>query len=119
MPTIDPTKVPTVQPGSLFSQFTGNTSLAIRWITSRDPAYFEVLNRPLSDMALREIILAKTLDNINLRLGHKALFPFLVQPRVIGSLGEVDVPPSWVYDMHVSIPSKWENVRLAKIDRKS
>jgi hypothetical protein len=117
MPTIDPTKVPTVNPGSLFSQLTSNTSLAVRWLTSADPAYFEAVNRPIADLALRQLIIAKTLDNINLQLGHQSLFPFLVQARVVGGSSESDLPASWIYDLHVSLPSKWENVRLARIKR--
>lgn len=116
MPTIDPTKVPAINPGSLFSQLTSNTSLMIRWLTSLDPAYHEALNRPIADLALRQLIIAKTLDNINLQLGHQSLFPFLVQARAVGS-SEVDLPASWIWDLHVSMPSKWENIRLAKIKR--
>lgn len=117
MPTIDPTRVPTVNPGYLFSQLTSNTTYSIRWLTIVDPAYFEVLNRPIADVALRQLIIAKTLDSVNLALGHQALFPFLVSPRVVGGSGEADLPASWIYDLHVSLPAKWENVRLAKIKR--
>jgi hypothetical protein len=119
MPTIDPNLVPTVTPGNLFDRFTNSTSLNIRWFVAQDPVYFEVLNRPIADLAVRQLILAKTVDALNLRLGHQALFPFLVQPRMDGGSGDVDIPSGWIWDMQVSLPRKWENVRLAKVKRMS
>jgi len=119
MPTIDPNLVPTVSPGNLFDRFTNSTSLNIRWFVAQDPVYFEVLNRPIADIAVRQLILAKTLDALNLRLGHQALFPFLTQPRVDGGSSDVDVPAGWIWDMQVSLPRKWENIRLAKVKRMS
>jgi hypothetical protein len=84
-----------------------------------DPAYFDVLNRPMADIAMRQLIIAKTLDTINLRLGHQALFPFLVQPYVVGGTSTEEVPDGWIWDMHVSMPKKWEHVRLARVKRVS
>lgn len=117
MVTINPDLVPSIAPGSLFSRFTTDTSINIRWLLPVDPASAPVLNRPLGDIALRQLILAKTVDNLNLRLSHQARFPFLVQPQVNNGTQNVDVPPSWIWDMQVSLPKKWENVRLAKIKR--
>lgn len=117
MPTINPDQVPTIAPGTLFSRLTSDSSLSIRWVEATDPVYFEVQNRPSADIALRQLILAKTLDTINLRLGHQALFPFLVQPQVTNGTLTDDVPLNWIWDMHPSMPMKWEMLRLAKIKR--
>ena len=117
MPTFDPDLVPTIAPGTLFQRFTEDTSINIRWFTAQDPVYFEVLNRVPADLALRQLIIAKTLDQLNLRLGHQALFPYILQPRVVSGTSNVDVPLSMIWDMHVSLPVKWENVRLARIKR--
>jgi hypothetical protein len=117
MPALNPDLVPTINPGQLFSRLTTDVSLAIRWLVATDPAYFDNLNRPTADVAIRQLIIAKTLDTINLRLGHQALFPFVIQPRVIGGTVVTDVPLGWIWDMHPSMPKKWEDLRLAKIKR--
>lgn len=119
MPTISPSLVPTIAPGALFDRFTTDTSINIRWLVATDPVYFEVLNRPLADLALRQLIIAKTLDQLNLRLGHQALFPYVVQPKILAGTSLIDVPLSMIWDMHVSLPSKWEKLRLARIKRVS
>jgi len=119
MAVINPDLVPTIAPGTLFSRFSTDTSLAIRWLVAQDPVYFDVLNRPTGDLAMRQLILAKTLDIINLRLGHQALFPFVIQPQVTSGTSVTDVPLGWIWDMHPSMPKKWENVRLARIKRVS
>jgi len=118
MPTISPTKVPTKSPGTLFDNFTGlDDTLNIRWLTAKDPVFFEALNRPLADLTVRQLVLAKATDNLQLRLGHQALFPYVVQPRVASGTTEVDVPLQLIWDMHASMPKKWENLRLSKIKR--
>ena len=117
MPTIDSSLVPTISPGQLFTRLTTDTSLNIRWVGLVEPVYYEVVNRPIADVALRQLILAKALDQINLRLSHQGLFPFLIQAQVTSGTSQVDVPLSWIWDMHVSVPAKWEKIRLAKIKR--
>lgn len=62
-------------------------------------------------------MLAKAIDSIQLSLGHAALYPYLIQPRVSSGTQEVDVPLRWIWDIHASLPKKWENLRLAKIKR--
>jgi len=119
MPTIYPNLIPTVQPGSIFSEFVNNQSYSIRWITKNDPVFFEVANRPIADSAVRQLILAKAVDQINLRLGHQAYYPFIVQPSITSGTSSVELPISWIWDMNVSIPEKWEDLRLAKIKRMS
>jgi len=119
MAVFNPDLIPTIAPGTLFSRLTTDTSLAIRWLTAQDPAYFDVFNRPSGDIALRQLILAKTLDIVNLRLGHQALFPYVVQPLVTSGTTVDDVPLGWIWDMHPSMPKKWEDLRLAKIKRVS
>ncbi len=120
MPTITPAMVPTKAPGTLFSSLTGgDPTLNIRWLVATDPAFYEVLNRPLADLTVRQLIIAKTVDNLQLRLGHQALFPYLVQPIVSSGSGSADVPLGWIWDFQASLPKKWENLRLAKIKRLS
>lgn len=118
MPTITSALIPTKAPGSLFSNLTGgDASLNIRWLTAQDPCFYEVLNRPLADLAVRQLVVAKTVDILNVRLGHQALFPFIIQPTVNVDTYFVDLPIGLIWDMHVSMPIKWENIRLAKIER--
>jgi hypothetical protein len=119
MPTIDPSLVPCINPGSLFSRFTVDPTINIRWFVPVDPVTHSVLNRPIADVALRQLILAKTVDALNLRLGHQALFPFLTVAQVNNGTQNVDVPPSWMWDMQVSMPQKWQRVRLARVKRLS
>jgi hypothetical protein len=118
MPTINPTLIPTKAPGTIFDALTGgDTTLNVRWLTAIDPAYFEALNRPMADIVVRQLVLAKALDNIELQLGHQTLFPFLVQPQIASGSVSVDVPLQWIWDFQASLPKKWENIRLAKIKR--
>lgn len=116
MPTIPNNRIPIIQPGQLFSSLTSDT-YQIRWLTIDDPVYYEALNRPHADIVVRQLILARTLDQISLRISHQSLFPFLVQAQVVNGSTYVNLPIAWIWDMHVSMPSKWENVRLAKIKR--
>jgi len=109
MPTIYPNLVPTVLPGNLFSSFVNDQSLSIRWITKNDPVMFEVSNRPIADTVIRQLILAKAVDQINLRLGHQALFPFIMQTKIISGTSLIDIPLSWIWDMNVALPEKWED----------
>lgn len=118
MPTINPAFVPTKAPGTLFSALTGgDISLNIRWLMATDPAFYEVLNRPIADLAIRQLVIAKAVDTTQLRLGYQALFPFVVQPRISSNTTEIDVPIGWIWDICLSMPKKWENCRLAKIKR--
>jgi len=117
MPTIYPNLVPAVQPGYLFSTFVNDQSLSIRWITKNDPVMFEVANRPTADMAVRQLVMAKAIDQINLRLSHQAFFPFVVQPDLISGTSLAELPLSWIWDMNTTLPEKWVNLRLAKVKR--
>lgn len=118
IPTITPAVVPTKSPGTLFSSFIGgDKTLNIRWLNATDPAFYESINRPIADLAVRQLILAKAVDTLQLTLGKENLFPFVIRP-VVGSGTEVaEVPLKWIWDMHASMPKKWENLRLAKIKR--
>lgn len=119
MPTISSSLIPTVSPGALFSRLVTDTTLNIRWTTAQDPVFYESVNRPIADLAVRQLIIAKTLDALQLRLSHQNLFPFLVPCSVDVGTTEVDIPSSWIWDLHASLPKKWENIRLAKIKRLS
>lgn len=112
--------IPTKAPGTLFSALTGgDPNLTIRWLVAADPVFFEVLNRPIADVVVRQLVLAKALDNLQVKLGHQALFPYVVQPKIASGTEVVDVPLGLIWDMHASLPKKWERLRLAKIKRMS
>jgi hypothetical protein len=118
MPTITPASIPTKAPGTLFSSLSGgDPTLNIRWLVATDPCFYEVLNRPLADLTVRQLVLAKAIDTLTLAQGHNNLYPYLIQPRVSSGTAQIDVPIRWIWDMHASLPKKWENLRLAKIKR--
>lgn len=117
MPTIDPDLVPTVNPGDIFDNFTVDSSYNIRWLTGTDPAYYEILNRPTTDVVYRQLVIAKALDNLNTTLGYQALFPFVIPPLVTDGSSALNVPIRIFWDFHVSLPIDWINLRLARIDR--
>lgn len=119
MPTIDPDLIPSVNAGGLLSRLTTDPNLVIRWLTGQDPAYAAVLNRPTIDAVVQILVLAKSLDNISIKLGSSLYFPYLEQPQIDYGTANTDVPLSLVYDMHISVPQKWENVRLVRVKRMS
>jgi hypothetical protein len=88
-------------------------------LTAVDPAFYEVLNRPIADLAVRQLVLAKAVDVLQLAIGKENLFPFLVSPIVASNAGYEEIPPKFIWDFHASLPKKWENLRLAKIKRMS
>jgi hypothetical protein len=115
---INPDLIPTILPGQIFSRFANDSTIGIRWLTSADPAFYEAINRPIVDLAVRQLILAKALDNLDLRLGHMALFPFLIPPKLVtNGSGDIDIPLAWIWDLHASMPQKWEYPRLAWVKR--
>jgi len=75
------------------------------------------MNRPMADIAMRQLVLAKSIDAISLDLGHAALYPYVIQPRISAGTTEAEIPLRWIWDISISLPKKWENVRLAKIKR--
>lgn len=118
MPTINSALIPTKTPGTLFDSLTGgDTSLNIRWLLGTDPLFYEVLNRPIADLAVRQLIIAKSVDNLNLRLGHQALYPFVIQPTLDISTSRIEFPIGLIWDMHVSVPIKWQNLKLNNVIR--
>ena len=117
MPTINPSLVPTIAPGNLFQALTTDSTLNVRWITPTDPVYYEAINRPMADITLRQLILAKTLDMLSISIGHEAIFPFLIQARVDGAITNAQLPNGWIWDLHMSAPYKWQDFRLARIMR--
>jgi len=120
IPTINPIVVPTKAPGTLFTALTGgDITLNIRWLTATDPAFYEVLNRPLADITVRQLVIAKAVDNLQYRLGSQTLFPFIIQPKVTSGALQTDVPIGWIWDLTISMPSKWEKVRLARLIREN
>ena len=111
--------VPSVPAGKLFTRLTTDDTLMIRWLVPLDAAYFESLNRPVADSALRVLILAKAVDQLSSSLGHQALYPFLVQPKVGSGTDQAAIPTDWIWDISIAAPAKWQNLRLARIKRTS
>ena len=117
---INPSYVPLIPPGNIFDTLNDDTNnYAVRWIQPTDPVYYTVANRPISDTVLRQLIISKAIDNIALRLSHQSNFPFIITPIVVNGSTSSGLPLSWIWDMHVSIYYRWENLRLAKIKRTS
>ena len=115
---INPAYVPTKAPGTLFNALTGgDPTLTVRWITPTDPVYYQSTNRPMADITVRQLLIAKAVDTVQLRMGYQSLFPYVVQPRIAVSTTVRDVPLGWIWDISLSLPKKWENIRLAKIKR--
>lgn len=73
----------------------------------------------MADITVRQLVIAKAVDNLQYRLGSQTLFPFIIQPKVASGEMQTDVPIGWIWDITLSMPSKWENVRLARILRES
>ena len=117
MPTISPSLVPSIAPGNIFDRFTEDTTLNVRFLTAQDPVFFEATNRPMADITLRQLIIAKAIDDLNTALGAAAIFPFLIPPRVTDGSSETDVPVRLFWDMHSSVSNRWANLRLARVDR--
>lgn len=118
MPSINPDLVPTLVAGTIFSEFTdaqGNYN--VRWLTATDPVFYAAYNRVYADIVLRQLIIAKAVDGISVNLGHQTLYPFLIPPLVGASTEALGLPTGWIWDIHVSMPSKWTQLRLAKIKR--
>jgi len=117
MPNFNSGLVPTITPGTIFDRFLSDETINIRWLTALDPAYFEAINRPMADITLRQLIIAKALDTQNAKLGAASIFPFLITPQVTNGSSSVELPVRLFWDMHVSIPGRWRNLRLARVDR--
>lgn len=118
MPTFVPQIIPTKAPGTIYSSLNdGDPHLNIRWLQPLDPAFYETLNRPMKDIAMRQLVMAKAIDALSMSQGHVELYPYILQPRVSSDTTQIEIPPRWIWDMHASLPKKWENLRLAKIKR--
>jgi hypothetical protein len=119
MPAINPALIPTITPGDLFRALTVQDSLNIRWLYPNEPAYYEILNRPLADIAVRQLVIAKTADQLSASLGKQVRYPFLIQPRIVAGSDAIDVPVNIIWDISAAMPVRWERLRLAKIKRLS
>lgn len=119
IPAINPGLVPTIPAGRLFTRLTTDETLLIRWLTATDPVFSEVMNRPIADSALRTLIIAKAVDQLSSNLGHQALYPFLIQPRVGSGTDQAAIPTDWIWDISIAAPVKWKQLRLARIRRLS
>lgn len=117
MPTIDPSLIPLVTPGNAFSVLSQSKSLAVRFLTAKDPHFFDTYNRPTGDLTVRQLILAKSIDQLGVRISHQANFPFLNPATVDVATNSLSLPISWIWDMHIAIPDTWQDLRLARLQR--
>lgn len=117
MPILNAANIPSIPPGDLFDRLLTDGSLNVRWLTPNDPCFYETLNRPTVDIALRQLIIAKAIDRINDNIGYLSIFPFLIQPKIQNGTQVADIPVRIFWDFHVSLPDKWSDVRLARVDR--
>lgn len=113
MPKINANYIPYIAPTTLFDRLANDNAISVRWLDRRDPLFFETLNRPTADLAVRQLIIAKAIDRINLCIAFRAMFPFMLQPHMNGS----NIPMGWIHDMHVTIPEDFSNLRLSRIHR--
>lgn len=118
MPQINYNLIPAKTPGTLFSSLSGgDQNLAVRYFVAAEPLYYEVLNRPLKDLEVRQMVIAKAIDTLQLSVGSRFYFPFLTQPRIVAGAADFDLPTEIIWDMHMSFPESWDTFRLAKILR--
>jgi hypothetical protein len=117
MPNLDPTTVPTILVGNLFNRLTTDDQINVRWLTATDPVHFSALNRPLSDVAFRQLILAKAFDRLGTELGDSKYFPFVQQPELISDGQVIKVPTVLVRSFTLTVPNFAKFVRLSRIRR--
>lgn len=117
---INPAQIPTVAAGNLFSRLTSTDAddqLSVRYVVATDPVAFFTYNRVFADIVVRQLVLAKAIDATGNALNHLTVFPFIITPQVGSGSEVVELPQAWIWDIHASVPAKWENLRLAKILR--
>lgn len=117
MPAINPANVPSIAPGSIFTSLTTDNNYTVRWYTVEDPLHASVLNRPLADLEFQLYVVAKALDNLFLNVGHASTFPFLLSPQLNSGTQVTDIPLGFIWDLNISLPSRWSGLRLRKIQR--
>jgi len=118
MPNINTSNIPPAPaPGTLFNTLANDSDLSIRWLTAVDPAFYEIINRPMADIAVRQLVVAKAVDNLTARTGAQYFFPFRINPIVTHGTSVFNVPLGWLYDFSASLPSKWKDLRLKAIER--
>jgi hypothetical protein len=117
MPTINSANIPFVAAGDLLDRLLTDNTLLVRWLQPGEPVYYEIFNRPAADIVVRQLIIAKAVDRINSNIGYLTQFPFITQPLVLNGSTVGNVPLRIFWDMHVSVPEGWVNIRLARIDR--
>lgn len=110
---INPNLVPLVAASDLFNDFVNGSSIKIRSLTPADPIYYQTLNRPLNDLSVRQLIMAKTISNSDQVLNYRLRYPYLVQPKITGS----NIPLGLIWDMKARIPSDYYNLRVAYVVR--
>lgn len=112
--------IPTKIPGTIFTSLSGgDQSLLVRYFHALEPVHYSILNRPLKDLEVRQMVIAKAIDVLHTSMSSRTYYPFLVQPIIVSETTNTDLPTEIIWDMHISHPDGWRNFRLAKILRMS
>lgn len=120
MTTINYNIIPTKIPGTIFSSLSGgDQTLSVRYLGPLEPVHYAILNRPLKDIEIRQMVIAKAIDTLSTSVGSRIYYPFLIQPIVVSNITNIDLPTEIIRDMHISCPAAWHNFRLVKIVRRS
>ncbi len=119
MPTFDPTKVPVINRGYVLDRFANDQNIAVRWITPSDPVHHRMINRPLTDLHFRQLILAKAIDKIQNQFKYVDGFPFVYWPSITNETigGQASLPSTIIRDLRISIPLGLSDVKLSMINR--
>jgi hypothetical protein len=112
--------IPTKIPGTIFNSLSGgDQNLSVRYYQALDPVHYSVLNRPIKDLEVRQMVIAKAIDTLNLSINSRVYHPFLIQPIIVSEATNFNLPTEIIWDMTISHPNGWHNFRLAKILRLS
>lgn len=116
MPSINPALIPSITGKNLFQALTEQEQINIRWMTNEDKVYFNHINRPMADLAVRQLIIAKSIVEFSLDVAAAGRFPFLLNPVIVDGASEVDVPDGLVNDFNIIHSLDASNMRLGRID---
>jgi hypothetical protein len=118
MTTINYNIIPTKIPGTIFASLSGgDQTLSVRYLGALEPVHYAILNRPLKDIEVRQMVIAKALDTISDSIGSRMYYPFLIQPIVVSNITNIDLNVNIIRDLQISCPADWYDFRLAKIVR--
>lgn len=114
---INPNTIPNVVPGQLLSTLTTDDDLSVRYHYIGEPIHYGILNRPLTDLEYRNLILARSIDQLQAAYGSTVNYPFLNTPYITNGVSNIKIPTGLLWDVALSIPESWSNVRLFGVQR--